>query len=84
VVPTSTGQALLAVLVAVVGYALDRRTRRVEVLVNGRLSAALDRITELELEIEVAAGLKPAGSGADVAGPTAAASRRPLKPPVMP
>lgn len=44
----SVGQLAVGVLVALVGYVLNRRTKHIYVAVNGRMTSALARITALE------------------------------------
>ena len=51
VTTTEIGQALLGVLVAVIGYALHNKAHKIEVLVNGRFNKALERIDQLEAAI---------------------------------
>ena len=52
---TEIGQALIAILVAVVGYVLHRKGEQIHVLVNSRLDEALGRIESLEDRL----GLEP-------------------------
>lgn len=49
------GQAIIATIIAVVGWLLKRQGSQIHVLVNARLTEALDRITLLETRL----GLKP-------------------------
>lgn len=42
------GEALFGLIVALFGYRQKKQADRIEILVNGRLDAALDRITQLE------------------------------------
>jgi hypothetical protein len=42
----------LAVLVALIGYLLDRRGRRIEVVVNGRYDKLVARTVQLEQELQ--------------------------------
>lgn len=42
------GEALFGLLAAMFGYRQKKQSDRIEILVNGRLDAALDRITQLE------------------------------------
>lgn len=52
---TQVGQAIITVVVAIVGYILKRQQNQIHVLVNSRLSEALDRIAQLEAKL----GLQP-------------------------
>jgi hypothetical protein len=45
---TSIGQALLAVIVAVIGYVLHHKANRIEVMVNGRTTDLVARVAQLE------------------------------------
>jgi hypothetical protein len=51
VTATEVGQALIAVLVAVIGYVLHRKSSHIEVMVDGRMTSALAEITELRTEV---------------------------------
>lgn len=62
VTSTEYGQAGLAILVAVVGYVLHRKSHQIQVLVNGRLDQALARIDQLEAAIRENGHAVPAGS----------------------
>ena len=46
--PDVIGSALVGMLVAVVGWRLDRRTARIEILANGRVDDLLRRTSQLE------------------------------------
>lgn len=46
------GEAIFGLLVAVFGYRGKKSQDRIELLVNGRMDAALARITELEAKLK--------------------------------
>lgn len=48
---TEIGQAILAILVAVVGYLLHRKAHQIQVIVNGRTDALMARVLQLEQAI---------------------------------
>lgn len=64
------GQALLAILVAVVGFVLNRKANKIHVLVNSRMTDAVDRIAALEHKL----GLEP---GEAIPGPQIVTSTTP-------
>jgi hypothetical protein len=51
VTQTSVGDSALAILVAVIGYFLHRKSSHIEVMVNGRMTALLTRVDQLEAAI---------------------------------
>lgn len=53
---TELGQALIAILVAVIGYVLHRKERQIHVLVNARLDDALGEIKALKREVNALGG----------------------------
>lgn len=55
-VTTLLGQAAIGVLVAVIGYLLNRKVKEVHVLVNAQMNAALTRIAELEKKLGLTSG----------------------------
>lgn len=42
------GEGMFGLLIAALGWKQKRQSDRIEILVNGRLDAALERITQLE------------------------------------
>lgn len=48
----------LAVLVAVIGFVLNRRSKQIHVLVNSRMQESLDRIEVLERLIKATPGIE--------------------------
>ena len=50
------GQALLAVLVAGIGYTLHRKEREIHFLVNSQMTEALSRIKALEEKLGLSPG----------------------------
>lgn len=48
----------LAVLVAVVGYTLNRKTKQIHVLVNSRMAAVVARVEQLEKLIRATPGIE--------------------------
>lgn len=50
------GQAMLGLLVAGVGFILNRRAKQIHVLVNSRLDQALQRISSLESKLGLSPG----------------------------
>lgn len=48
---TEYGQAALAVLVAAVGYVLNRKSQQIHVLVNARMTAATEQIRVQNVEM---------------------------------
>lgn len=48
VAPDVAGSAIVGVLVALIGWLLDRRGKRIELIVNGRYDGLLARTKQLE------------------------------------
>jgi hypothetical protein len=53
---TEAGQAGLALLVAVIGYLLNRKANQIHVLVNSQMVTALARIDALEKKLGLSPG----------------------------
>lgn len=55
---TALGHAALAILVAIVGFILNRKANKIHVLVNSRMTKALKRIAQLEEIVEATPGVE--------------------------
>lgn len=69
VTKTAIGQAGLAVLVAGIGYALNKKAKQIHVLVNSQMNTALTRIAALETKLGLSPG-EPIPAPAIVTPPT--------------
>lgn len=50
------GQLFIALLVVIVGYWLNRKTKQIHVLVNAQMTTALTRIADLEQKLSLRPG----------------------------
>jgi hypothetical protein len=48
---TAGGQAALAIIVAVIGFLLNKRSKEIQVNVDGRLTTTLEEVGELKKQV---------------------------------